>query len=169
MGKIYGVINGPAPTAGAVTPKVATGATIKTLIQLATSATREIRVVQHYITMDAFVAAQPVQYELSSADNLTTPATVTAYAAADIRKVNDPNAVASTVALGINASGFTASAEGTYTTPFTIEQQLVSPTAGIYIQYPQGREAEVRVSSLLRQRVTAPATVNAITGVMWEE
>ena len=168
MSKIYGVINGPAPGAAA-TPKVATGATVKTLIQIATSASGAIRFVQHYITMDGFAAAQPVQYELLGLDNVTTPATVTAFAAADIRKVNDPNAVASLVTLGTAASGYTASAEGTLVTPVTIEQQLVPPTSGIYIQYPQGREPEIKASGAARQRVTAPATVNAVCGVMWEE
>lgn len=168
MGKIYSVLNGPAPGAAA-TPKVATGATIKTLIQLATISTRELRVVQHWLELDGSAAATPGQYELvrSTGGNVTT---VTAYAAGDIAKVNDPNAAASSISLGTSASGYTASAEVTPSgTPVTLEQHLVPPTSGIYIQFPQGREPEVQASAFLRSRVTFGTTVNAINGIMWEE
>lgn len=170
MGKIYSVVNGPAPGAAA-TPKVTTGTVIKTLLQLHAGTTREFRVVQHWIEFDGSSAATPFQYELVRM-NKTTPATVTAYVAADIASVNDPNAVASSISLGTSASGYTASGEGTPVSPVTIEQHLVPPTSGIYIQFPQGREPEVAAAStggLLRQRVTGTPAVNAICGVMWEE
>ncbi len=167
MAKIYGVVNGPAPGAAA-TPKVTTGTAVKTLIQLATSAVREFRIVQHWIEFDGSAAATPFQYEVLGLD-VTTPATVTAYAAADIRKVNDPNSVASDIQLGTALSGYTASAEGTLVNPFTIEQHLVPPTSGIYIQFPLGREPEIAVSKFMRQRVTGTPAVSAIAGCMFEQ
>lgn len=168
MGKIYSVVNGAAPGAAA-TAKVATGTAIKTLIQLATISSRELRVVQHWIECDGSSAATPGQYELVRAGggNCTT---MTAYAAGDIVKVNDPNSVASSISLGTSASGYSATAEVTpSSTPVTIEQHLVPPTSGIYIQFPQGREPEVQASAFLRSRVTFGATVNVINGIMWEE
>jgi hypothetical protein len=170
MGKIYSVVNGPAPGAAA-TPKVTTGTVVKTLIQMSAGSTGEFRVVQHWIEFDGSAAATPIQYELLKLA-ATTPATVTAYVAADIAKVNDPNARASNIALGATASGYSASAEGTLVTPVTVEQHLVPPTSGVYIQFPLGREPEVGATganSFLRSRVTAGAAVNAIAGIMWEE
>lgn len=168
MGKIYSVINGPAPGAAA-TPKVTTGTVVKTMLQFVTAATREARIVQHWIEFDGSAAATPIQYELLKLPNTTTPATVTAFVNADIAKVNDTNAVNSAISLGATASGYTASAEGTLVSPVTIEQHLVPPTSGIYIQFPLGREPELAVSNMARQRVTAGAAVNAVCGVMWEE
>jgi hypothetical protein len=168
MGKIYSAINGPAPGAAA-TPKVTTSAAVKTLLQFATSANREARIVQHWIEMDGSSAATPFQYELLKLPNLTTPATVTAFVAADITKVSDQNSVATQITLGTTASGYTGSAEGTLVNPVTVEQHLVPPTSGIYIQFPLGREPEVAISSMARQRVTGTPAVNAICGIMWEE
>ena len=167
MGKIYAVVNGAAP--GAAAPvAVTTGTVIKTLLQLSTSANREARIVQHWIEFDGSAAATPIKYELMR--HGTVAATVTAYVAGDVAKVNDPNAVATQITLGTANSGYTASVEGTpATVPVSLETHFVPPTSGIYVQFPLGREPEVAVSTFLRQRVTAGAAVNAYCGVMWEE
>lgn len=168
--KTYTVLNGPAPGAAA-TPKVTTGAVVKTMIQIASAAApaQALRVVEWWTEFDASAAATPIQVELLKMPNLTTPATVTAYAAADIAKTNDPNAGASTITLGTTASGYTASSEGTLVNPVSVAQHLVPPTSGIYIQYPLGREPEIGLSSMMRLRVTAGSAVNMIGGIVWEE
>lgn len=164
--KVYAVLNGPAPGAAA-TPKVTTAAVVKTMLQLSTSANREARIVEWWWEADGFAAAQPFEVELLGHGG--GAATVTAYVTADIRKVNDPNAVNSQLTLGTANSGYTASVEGTMTTPFTIEKHLVPPTSGIYIQFPLGREPEMAVSTFARIRNTGTPAVNANCGVMWEE
>jgi len=165
MAKLYSVLNGA--VAGAAAPvKVTTGTVIKTLIQLATSAATAIRVKQWYCEFDGSTAATPIQVELIRVGS--GAATVTAYAAADITKVNDPNAVASDVQLGVALSGYTASAEGTPSTVSGLESHLVPPTGGLLIQYPLGQEPEIAVSTFLRLRVTAGAAVNAYCGIVWE-
>lgn len=167
MAKQYSVYNGPAVTTAAPAP-VTTGTAVKTMIQLATSASKEIQVTEWWWGGDASAAATPGTIELMYANNLTTPATVTAYVAADIKKY-DPNSVASLLTLGTTASGFTASAEGTPVSPFSAGTQQVSPTSGFYIQYPYGARPELPASSLLRLRNKFAAAVNAICGLAWEE
>lgn len=165
MAKVYGVSNGATSTA--TTPvKVASGTTIKTMIQLSTSASSEARIVEWWWEGDASAAATPVAVELFF--HTAVGATVTAYAAADIRKY-DPNARASLLTLGTANSGYTASAEGTYTGPLGGPTHLVPPTSGIYIQYPLGREIEMAASTFVNLRNTAPAGVNVNCGIAWEE
>ena len=166
--KTYTVLNGPAPGAAA-TPKVATGAAVKTLIQIAANATNPaIRFTEWWFEGDASTAATPGQIELLRLD-ATTPATVTAYVAADIAKANDPNAPAASIQLGTALSGYTASAEGTLVNPVSLSQQLAPPTSGFYIQFPLNREPEINVNKFARLRVTFGSTVNAICGLTWEE
>lgn len=171
MAKTYTVLNGPAPGAAA-TPKVTTGTAVKTQIQLRTGTSgsaQAIRLVEWWTEFDGSAAATPIQMEVLKMNNTTTPATVTAYVAGDICPANDPNAPTSTIALGTTSSGYTASAEGTLSSPVSIAQHLIPPTSGLYIQYPLGREPEVLVAGMCRFRVTAPAAVNQIIGVTYEE
>jgi hypothetical protein len=96
--------------------------------------------------------------------------TLTAYAATDIAKVNDPNAPASSIQLGTALSGFSnTTTEVTPTTAVSLETHFVPPTSGIYVQFPLGREPEVAVATFARVRTTAGAAVNAYVGLMWEE
>lgn len=167
--KVYSVVNGAVPGAAAATA-IATGTAIKTMLQLATNATStSIRVIEWWTEFDGSAAATPIKVELlrhtGGAQN-----SLTAYGAADIAKVNDPNAPASTVQLGVALSGFgTGATEVTPTTVSNIATHFVPPTSGIYIQYPLGREPEAAVSQFIRHRTTAGASVNCFAGVTWEE
>jgi hypothetical protein len=167
VSKIYSVVNGA--VAGAAAPvKVTTGTAIKTLIQLATNATTTaIRVKQWSIEFDGSTAATPIEVELIRVASVA--ATVTAYAAADIAKVNDPNSPATSIQLGTALSGYTASAEGSVSGVSGFESHLVPPTGGLLIQYPLGQEPEIAVGTFLRLRVTATAAVSAYANIVWEE
>lgn len=167
--KTYGVMNGAAPGAAAAVP-IATGTAIKTMIQLATNTTTpSIRFVEWWAEFDGSTAATPIKVELIR--NTGGPqTTLTAYAAADIAKVNDPNAPASSIQLGTALSGFgTGAAEVTPTGAVSLETHFVPPTSGIYVQFPLGREPEIQVAAFMRVRVTAGASVNCYAGLMWEE
>jgi hypothetical protein len=165
MAKVYSVFNGAGPTTAAPVA-VTTGTAVKTMIQLSTSASSEARVVEWWWEGDGSAAATPGTIELMF--HSSGAATVTAYAAADIKKY-DPNGRASLLTLGTANSGFTASAEGTPATALGSMAHKVPPTSGIYIQYPLGREPEMAVSTFCRLRNTLGAAVNALCGVAWEE
>jgi hypothetical protein len=167
--KTYAVMNGAAPGAAAAVP-ITTGTAIKTHIQLATNTTTpSIRFVEWWVEFDGSTAATPIKVELIRHTG-GAQTTLTAYAAADIAKVNDPNAPTSSVQLGTALSGFSnTTTEVTPTGAVSLETHFVPPTSGIYVQFPLGREPEVQVSAFARVRTTAGAAVNCYAGVMWEE
>lgn len=163
--KTYVSYNGAAPTTAALAP-IATGTAIKTLLQIATPSTEQLRVIEWGISFDGSAAATPGKVELIETD---VAATVTAHVAAGVVKLNAPNDVASLVTLGTSATGYTASAEGTTTASRLLDYQLIAPTNQYVKQFPLGREPEVAASKFLRVRVTFGTTVNAICYVIWEE
>ena len=167
--KTYAVMNGAAPGAAAAVP-ITTGTAIKTHIQIATNTTTpSIRFVEWWVEFDGSTAATPIKVELIRHTG-GPQTTLTAYAAADIAKVNDPNAPASSIQLGTALSGFSnTTTEVTPTTAVSLETHFVPPTSGIYVQFPLGREPEVQVAAFARVRTTAGAAVNCYAGVMWEE
>lgn len=167
--KTYAVMNGAAPGAAAAVP-ITTGTAIKTHIQLATNTTTPaIRFVEWWAEFDGSTAATPIKVELIRHTG-GAQTTLTAYVAADIAKVNDPNAPASSVQLGTALSGFSnTTTEVTPTGAVSLETHFVPPTSGIYVQFPLGREPEVQVSAFARLRTTAGAAVNCYAGLMWEE
>jgi hypothetical protein len=167
--KTYAVMNGAAPGAAAV-PGIATGVVIRTMLQLATNTTTpSIRFVEWWVEFDGSTAATPIKVELLRHTG-GAQTTLTAYGAADIAKVNDPNAPASSIQLGVALSGFSnTTTEVAPTGAVSLESHFVPPTSGIYVQFPLGREPEVQVAAFARVRVTAGATVTCYAGVMWEE
>lgn len=168
MATLYFAANGAMPTTAALS-SITTGTAIKTLLQIAPSATRPIKVVEWGISFDGSAAATPIKCELVQTD---VAATVTAFAnsTADVQPYDDPNGPKSTVTLGsTTGSGFTATAEGTITATRYGDLQLIAPTNQYVKQWPLGREFQVPVSKFLRVRVTAGAAVNAYCYVIWEE
>ena len=167
--KTYAVMNGAAPGAAAAVP-ITTGTAVRTMIQLATNTTTpSIRFVEYWVEFDGSTAATPIRVELLRHTG-GPQTTLTAFAAADIAKVNDPNAPASSIQLGTALSGFSnTTTDITPTTAVSLETHFVPPTSGIYVQFPLGREPEVQVAAFSRLRVTAAAAVNCYAGLMWEE
>ena len=170
MAKIYSVMNGDVPGAAAAVA-ISTGTAIRTHLQLATSSTTSaIRVTEWWATFDGTTANAPGKVELiRHAGGAQT--TLTAYSAAMITKVNDPNASASSIQLGTALSGFSnTTTEVAPTTVTNFSTQFVPPTSGIYIQYPLGREPEVAISQFARIRITtASGAVTCLCGVSYEE
>ena len=165
MATLYFAANGAAPTTAALVA-VTTGTAIKTLLQIAPSATRPLKVVEWGISFDGSAAATPIKCELIQTD---VAATVTAHVAAGVQPYDDPNGPASTVTLGTAATGYTASAEGSITVTRYGDLQYIAPTGQYVKQWPLGREWQVPVSKFLRVRVTAGAAVNAYCYVVFEE
>lgn len=133
-------------------------ATAKTLIELGTASTDRARVIQWWIEFDGVTAtAVPVKVEVGRFSAAVTTATTLAGYPLDAA-----DGTATTVAKHTT----TTEGAGTFSGG---EIHRVSPTAGVIVQYPLGREWGVPVSSFWRLRVTAAAVVNATFGVLWEE
>lgn len=138
----------------------------KTMLQIKPG-TPKIRLVEWGYSFDAAPAA-PAKVEL--VETGTVFATVTTLNAADILKYNDVTGPASQVVVGVSATGFTASVEGTIVAMRTLGFQN---DAAQYFkqQFPLGREPEANGGSSLRIRVTmgSAAALNMICYAIWEE
>ena len=165
MADLYWCANGPMPTTAAFVP-VTTGTTIKTMLQIASPATRVLRVTSWGISFDGSSAAVPIRCELLQTD---VPATVTAHVASGVQPYNDPNAPASLVTLGVNATGYTSTVEGATTATRHADLQLIAPTNQYNFQWPLDNEFQVPTSKYLRVRVTAAVAVNCYCWVCWGE
>lgn len=163
MAQTYIAVNGASPTTAAQVV-VATGATIKTLLQIATPATAEIKVLEWGISFDGFAAAAPVKVEL-----LETDVAATGGSSLTPTKWGNPNGPVSLCVGGAALTNYSPSGEGTITAVRIGDVQLIAPTNQYVKQYPLGREFMVGISKFLRIRVTAAGTVNCYAYIIWEE
>lgn len=167
MTNLYIATNGPMATTAA-TQKVTTGTAIKTMLQIQSSATRPLTIIEWGISFDGSAAATPIQCELI--DTFSIAATVTAHVAAGVQPFDGvSDSPASTVTLGTAATGYTASAEGTITQTRIFDVQQVAPSASYVKQFPLGAQPLLPISHNLRIRVTAGAAVNATAYAIWLE
>lgn len=166
----YRSFNSASPTTAAPV-KVTTGTAIKTLLQLATPTTRQMRIISWGFTADAAPATTGVGVvELLQTD---VAATVTAHVAAGVPNM-DPNGTPSLLTLGTTASGYTASAEGTTTASRLFDAEEIAgvsngPTTRFRYQFMPDERPIVAVSRFLRVRVTYSAAVNMLCWVAWDE
>lgn len=165
MPNTYIAFNGAPPTTAAMAA-VTTGTAIKTLLQIATPATCELRISEWGISFDGSAAATPIKVELIDTN---VAATVTAHSTSTVQPLNDTGTVLSKMTMSTSATGYTATVEGTITATRILDYQQIPPTGLFVKQWPLGLEPEVAVSRFLRVRVTAAAAVNAITYVVWTE
>lgn len=167
----YKCFNGAMATTAA-TVKVTTGTAIKTMLQIATPATRQLQVLEWGFSIDAAPATTGVGVvELIQTD---VAATVTAHVASGVQPL-DPNAPASLMTLGTSATGYTATAEGTTTASRLFDAQEIAgvsngaaPITYSWQFMPDARPI-VAVSKFLRVRVTFSAAVNMLCWVTWDE
>lgn len=155
----YISFNGPAPTTAAQ-QSVTTGTAIKTMLQLATSASRMIQLLEWGFSLDDPPGADGV-VELLQTD---VAATVTAHVAAGVPNL-DPNGTASLLTLGTSATGYTATAEGTITATRVFDVMSLSSVSGeSSLQYVRQWMPDARpiipVSKFLRVRATTPTTAS---------
>lgn len=164
---LYFFANGPMPTTAAQAV-VTTGNAIKTLLQVKGVSGMQFKVKEWGISFDGSSAATPIKCELLETG--TVFATVTAAAAADLTKFDNPGNPTSTTyfSVGTSATGYTASAEGSITAVRMFDAQLIAPTSQYIKQFVLGNEPMVNADSALRIRVTAGAAVNAYCYVLLE-
>lgn len=156
-------------TTAAPTP-VATGTSLKTMLQLATPSTRMVRLISWGFQLDALPGSGSGVVELVETD---VAATVTAHAASGVQPLY-PGLPASLLTLGTTATGYTATGEGVVTTTRSLDTNKVSSTAGadsidyVYQWMPDERPW-VNISKFLRIRATFSASVNMLCWACHEE
>ena len=172
-GHVYTTYNAAMATTSA-TAKVSTGTSLKTMLQLATPATRGIWILSWGFSVDAPPAAAGTGVvELIQTD---VAATVTAHSASGVQPA-DPDAPASLLTLGVAATGFTGTAEGTTTASRLFDFTDVAgvsngawPTKYSYnFLLDDGELPRVDVSSFLRVRVLFSAAVSMNCWVKFRE
>ena len=135
-------------------------ATAKTLVELGTPSNQALRIVDWWVEFDGVSsAAVPVKVEVGRFSAGVTTATTATPDQFDYDQ-NGPTP--------LTVYKHTVTAEGAGTAS-AVENHRISPTSGIRIQYPLGREMTILVSQFFRIRCTAAAAVNATFGVIWEE
>lgn len=143
---------------------VTTGTAIKTMMQVKPSATIVARILEWGISFDGSAAATPGKIELIETD---VAATVTAYVANDITKLDDDalmggDPTTNLIQVGTTSSGYTATAEGTITAVRNLAApQFIAPTSQFIQQFPLGQEPVIQINKFGRIRVTFGAAVNA--------
>lgn len=167
----YKCWNSAMPTTAAVA-KVTTGTTIKTMLQIATPATRQMTLISWGYSLDAAPATTGTgAIELIQTD---VAATVTAHVASGVQPL-DPNAPASLVTLGTSATGYTSTSEGTTTASRVFDAIEISGVSNgvddlVYAyQFMPDERPIIAVSKFLRVRVTFSAAVNMLCWVCWDE
>ncbi len=163
---LYLIFNGAA--AGAAAPvAVTTGSAIKTMLQVAPSATIIAKVVEWGISFDGAALAAPGVCELLQTD---VGGTITQYVAADLQPYDDDDTPASLALISTTAqSGYTCTSEGSITATRSFDSQLIDPANGYVGWFLPDCRPEVAVSKFLRVRVTFGSGVNALCYVIWEE
>ena len=146
--------------------KQPTGTAIRTMLQLATTTTESIYIVEWGISFDGSAAATPIAVELFGCTGAATMSS--ALAATDVQNMTGGSAIDAlqySTALSAYATG--AVTEGTVANYRPFDLQLVAPTSQYVKQWPLGREPVVPASTFLRCRVTAGASVNAYIYVIF--
>lgn len=162
---LYKIYNFAMPTTAAPSP-VGTTTAIKTMLQVKPSATIAARVVEWGYWLDSSAAATSAKIELIEVD---VAATVTAHVASGIVKYDaaaliggDPTT--NLIQVGIAATGYTATAEGTITDSRLLDIALATTgtnfIVGQWVQLPLGREAVLQKDKFARIRVTFGTAVN---------
>lgn len=165
----YKTWNGPMPTTAAQ-QAVTTGTAIKTMLQLATPATRQLQLISWGFSLDDPPGADAV-VELIETD---VAATVTAHVAAGVQPLV-PGSPASLLTLGAAATGYTATAEGVPAAVRTFDAVSLSSTSQesplLYVcQFMPDERPILAVSRFLRVRVTTPTTaVDMRCWCVWDE
>lgn len=137
---------------------ISTGTSLKTLMELGTTATMRATILSWWIEFDGISgSATPIKVELIRGTGGITGTSITA------EKYTDKYDAAATVAK------HTSTNEGTIGVTNALESHYVHPQSGILVQYPLDREIQIPVSAFLRLRVTAAASVNASVGIVWQE
>ena len=143
--------------------EVATSAALKTVLQVATPSTTDIRVKAWGISFDGIVVTNPAgRVQLVDVDVAATVTTLTP------GEWESDDGQLSLCVGGTAATGYNASAEGTITGSRLLDGQNIHPQNGYAIWFP-GKGPRVKPSRFLRIRTTFSVDINGIPWIIWEE
>jgi len=160
---LYQVQNAAFPTTAAPV-KVATGTSIKTLLQIGVPSTVAIKIVEWGISFDTPASAAIITAELfgcTGAASTGTSITPSEYSSF--------TGIASQCAGGAALTCWSPGTEGTVAAYRTFDLQLIVPPAQYVKLWPLGREPQANYSTFVRARVTSNVTCNALVYVIYEE
>lgn len=166
---IYTAYNAPMQTTAAIAA-VTTGTAIKTMLQIASPATRGITILSWGYSLSVAPGAAST-VELMQTD---VAGTVTAHSASGVQPLNSGE-TASLVTLGTEATGYTCTAEDTTTAARTFDTVIVPLTAGASdltyrMSFPPLERPWVPVSRFVRVRITVTVSAaNMLCWVRWAE
>lgn len=152
------------PRASNIPVVVATGTAVKSVLQVATPSTTDIRVVAWGVSFAGIVPTEAAGIcTLADFDVAATVTTLTPEQWEADRLQN------SLCVGGTTATGYNASAEGTIgATTRILDSQLVHPQSGYSVWFPDPGP-RVPVSRFLRIRTTFAVTVNCLPWIIWGE
>lgn len=160
----YKTFNGAMPTTAPIAA-ITTGTSTKTMLQLATPATRQIQIVSWGFSVNG---AQVGTIELLQTD---VAATVTAHVASGIYGLM-PGQPASLLTLGTSATGYSASVEGSPATTRvfdTVDMTGVTDGHVYRYQFMPSEMPIVAASTFLRVRGTFGTAVSMTCFIVWDE
>lgn len=140
------------------------GTTLKTVLQVATPSTTDIRLIGWGVSFDASAAAQPGYANLLDGDVAATAGTSLT---PDLW--GNAQSPASLCVGGTGATAYNMTTEGTLTTVRSLDAEEVYPQSGYSLWWPEGRQPRVGPSRFLRIRCKFPAAVNTIPWIVWAE
>jgi len=144
--------------------EVATSAAVKTVLQVATPSTTDIRIVGWGVSFDGIVAANPsgiVTLIGTSGAATVTTLTPTEWESDDSQ--------ASLCVGGAALTGYNGSVEGTITTSRIYDGQNVHPQTGYSIWFPTDARPKVKASRFLRIRCLFSVDINVVPWIAWKE
>jgi hypothetical protein len=169
MSMLYRIQNATAVTTAAPV-KQPTGSAIRTMLQVL-HPNMPLTVVEWGISFDGSAAATPIEVELIHTTTIAATMS-TALVANDITCLNevaDAGVTAGGLTLSTTGCSFATAAvtEGAVVAPVRYgDYQQIAPSNQYLKQFPLGQGFKVPAAGVLRIRVTAPVTVNAVMYVV---
>lgn len=152
------------PKASHAPVEVATTTARKTLLQVATPSTTDIRIRAWGVSFDGVVVTNPSgQVDLIDVDVAAAVTTLTP------EEWGSDDAQASLCVGGASATGYNASGEGTIGASRILDAQNVHPQSGYALWFPSEARPKVKASRFLRIRALFSVDINGIPWILWEE
>lgn len=159
MGTLYLAV----PKSSHAPAEVATSTARKTLLQVATPSTTDIRVKAWGVSFDGVVVTNPPGIvDLIDVDVAATVTTLTP------EEWESDDGQASLCVGGASATGYNATAEGAITASRILDSQEVHPQNGYAVWFPN-KGPRIKPSRFLRIRALFSVDINGIPWIVWEE
>ncbi len=162
-GTLYWVQN--TPLGGAAAPgKVATGTTIKSMLQMTIPSSVAMRIVEWGCSFDTPASASIVNVELLGTTTVLTTGSAGSFTPVEYASFSGVPSLSTCLQAGSGA--FTETTPAAYR---PIDIQTVVPPVQYVKQWPLGREPQSNSTTYVRVRVTATVTCGMYAYILYEE